>query len=30
MKYLPLIIANLFRKKIRTTLTVGSFASSTT
>ena len=26
MKYLPLLIANLLRKKIRTTLTVGSFA----
>ena len=26
MKFLPLIIANLFRKKIRTTLTIGSFA----
>ena len=26
MKFLPLIAANLFRKKIRTTLTVGSFA----
>jgi putative ABC transport system permease protein len=26
MKYLPLIFSNLFRKKIRTTLTVGSFA----
>jgi putative ABC transport system permease protein len=26
MKYLPLIIANLFRKKIRTVLTIGSFA----
>jgi len=26
MKYLPLIIANLFRKKLRTTLTIGSFA----
>jgi putative ABC transport system permease protein len=26
MKYLHLIIANLFRKKIRTTLTIGSFA----
>jgi putative ABC transport system permease protein len=26
MKFLPLIIANLFRKKIRTALTVGSFA----
>jgi putative ABC transport system permease protein len=26
MKYVPLIIANLFRKKLRTTLTVGSFA----
>ncbi len=26
MKFLPLILANLFRKKIRTTLTVGSFA----
>lgn len=25
MKFLPLILANLFRKKIRTTLTVGSF-----
>jgi putative ABC transport system permease protein len=25
MKYLPLVIANLFRKKIRTTLTIGSF-----
>jgi putative ABC transport system permease protein len=25
MKYLPLIFANLFRKKLRTTLTVGSF-----
>ena len=28
MKYLPLIIANLFRKKVRTTLTIGSFAVS--
>ena len=28
MKFLPLIIANLFRKKIRTVLTVGSFAVS--
>jgi putative ABC transport system permease protein len=28
MKYLPLIIANLFRKKLRTTLTIGSFAVS--
>jgi len=28
MKFLPLIIANLFRKKIRTALTVGSFAVS--
>jgi len=26
MKFLPLVIANLFRKKIRTMLTVGSFA----
>jgi len=26
MKFLPLVIANLFRKKIRTVLTVGSFA----
>jgi len=26
VKFLPLIIANLFRKKLRTTLTVGSFA----
>lgn len=26
MKFLPLILANLFRKKVRTTLTVGSFA----
>jgi putative ABC transport system permease protein len=26
MKFLPLMIANLFRKKIRTTLTIGSFA----
>jgi putative ABC transport system permease protein len=26
MKYLPLMIANLFRKKIRTSLTIGSFA----
>jgi putative ABC transport system permease protein len=26
MKYMPLILANLFRKKLRTTLTVGSFA----
>jgi putative ABC transport system permease protein len=25
MKFLPLLLANLFRKKIRTTLTVGSF-----
>ena len=25
MKYLPLIFANLFRKKLRTTLTIGSF-----
>jgi putative ABC transport system permease protein len=25
MKYLPLVIANLFRKKIRTALTIGSF-----
>jgi len=25
MKFLPLVIANLFRKKIRTTLTIGSF-----
>jgi putative ABC transport system permease protein len=25
MKFLPLILANLFRKKIRTTLTIGSF-----
>ena len=25
MKYIPLILANLFRKKLRTTLTVGSF-----
>lgn len=28
MKYMPLILANLFRKKLRTTLTVGSFAVS--
>jgi putative ABC transport system permease protein len=28
MKYLPLIFANLFRKKLRTTLTIGSFAVS--
>jgi putative ABC transport system permease protein len=28
MKFLPFIFANLFRKKIRTTLTVGSFAVS--
>jgi putative ABC transport system permease protein len=28
MKYMPLIIANLFRKKLRTTLTIGSFAVS--
>ncbi len=26
MKFFPLILANLFRKKLRTTLTVGSFA----
>ena len=26
MKYFPLILANLFRKKLRTTLTIGSFA----
>jgi len=26
MKYMPLIIANLFRKKLRTALTIGSFA----
>ncbi len=26
MKYLPLLFSNLFRKKIRTTLTIGSFA----
>ena len=26
MKYLPLLFANLKRKKIRTTLTIGSFA----
>ena len=26
MKYLPLILANLSRKKLRTTLTIGSFA----
>ncbi len=26
MKFLPLIVANLFRKKVRTALTVGSFA----
>jgi putative ABC transport system permease protein len=26
VKYLPLVIANLFRKKLRTALTVGSFA----
>jgi putative ABC transport system permease protein len=26
MKFLPLVVANLFRKKIRTTLTIGSFA----
>jgi putative ABC transport system permease protein len=26
MRFLPLIIANLFRKKLRTTLTIGSFA----
>jgi putative ABC transport system permease protein len=26
MKYLPLLFANLFRRKVRTTLTVGSFA----
>ena len=26
MKYLPLVVANLFRKKTRTALTVGSFA----
>jgi putative ABC transport system permease protein len=25
MKFLPLIVANLFRKKLRTTLTIGSF-----
>jgi putative ABC transport system permease protein len=28
MKYMPLIMANLFRKKLRTTLTIGSFAVS--
>ena len=26
MKFLPLLLANLRRKKIRTTLTIGSFA----
>lgn len=26
MKFMPLILANLFRKKLRTTLTIGSFA----
>jgi putative ABC transport system permease protein len=26
MKFVPLILANLFRKKLRTTLTIGSFA----
>ncbi len=26
MKFLPLLIANLFRKKLRTSLTIGSFA----
>lgn len=26
MKYMPLILANLFRKKLRTALTIGSFA----
>jgi putative ABC transport system permease protein len=26
MKYLPLLMANLFRKKLRTSLTIGSFA----
>ena len=26
MRFLPLLVANLFRKKVRTTLTVGSFA----
>ena len=26
MKYLPLLLANLRRKKIRTLLTIGSFA----
>lgn len=26
MKFAPLILANLFRKKLRTTLTIGSFA----
>lgn len=26
MRFLPLILANLFRKKLRTTLTIGSFA----
>lgn len=26
MKYMPLILANLFRKKLRTTFTIGSFA----
>src|SRR5215471_12973602 len=26
MRFLPLIVANLFRKKLRTTLTIGSFA----
>jgi putative ABC transport system permease protein len=28
MKFVPLILANLFRKKLRTTLTIGSFAVS--
>ena len=26
MKFFPLILANLFRKKLRTALTIGSFA----
>jgi putative ABC transport system permease protein len=26
VKFFPLILANLFRKKLRTTLTIGSFA----
>ena len=26
MKFFPLILANLFRKKLRTILTIGSFA----